>query len=544
MSAPTAPETRGAPSPSQAAPSTTQSAGAGVLAGAAALATGEVLAALAGTGSSLVLSVGQEVIERVPPGVEDAAIDLFGTADKLVLVIGIVVVSLGLGAALGVAGARRFRIAAAGFALFGALGVAAEASRPGGAPIVAALAAAAGVSAGLVVLRRRLPAPAAVPGAAATVEGVPGTGMRPASPTDPAEVDRRGFLRLAAATAGVAAVAGVVGRGVTRSLGRGTQPSQVTLAPASTPLAAPVPGASFDVEGLSPLFTPNADFYRIDTALVVPGVDLESWRLRVTGMVDRPFELTFDELAALPQVEADITLACVSNQVGGDLVGNARWQGVRLRDLLERAGVQNGATQIVGRSVDGWTGGFPTEVALDGREALVALAMNGEPLPRDHGFPARLVVPGLFGYVSATKWLSEIELTTFEGFDGYWVPRGWSKLGPVETQSRIDVPRFGSRLAAGRIPVAGVAWAPALGISRVEIAVDDGPWNEAVLAEALDIDTWRQWRYDWDATPGRHELRVRATDGIGATQTAERTIPRPGGATGHHTVTVTVVDSE
>ncbi len=514
-----------------------QAARAGVVAGAAALASGEVVALVGGTGASLMLAVGQEVIERVPPEVEDAAIGLFGTADKLVLVIGIIAVALAIGAALGVAAARRFQVAVVGFALFAALAVAAVASRPAGRPGVAALAAAFGASAGLVVLHRRLvrPAAAASPGTAEDPQS------RPPSPTDPADVGRRGFLRLAATTTGVAVAAGVAGRGAARWLRGDTRPSKVALAPASAPLPTPVAATSLEVEALSPLFTPNADFYRIDTALVVPQVDPATWRLRVSGMVERPFELTFEELVALPQVEADITLACVSNEVGGDLVGNARWQGVRLRELLERAGVQRGATQIVGRSVDGWTGGFPTEMVLDGREPLVAVAMNGESLPPDHGFPARLVVPGLFGYVSATKWLSEIELTTFEGFDGYWVPRGWNKRGPVETQARIDVPGFGTRPPTGRVPVAGVAWAPSLGISRVEVAIDDGPWAEATLAEALDVDTWRQWRYDWDATPGRHEIRARATDGTGAVQTAERSAPRPGGATGHHTIAVTVV---
>ncbi len=508
----------------------------------AALATGEVAAVVLGTGTSLVLAVGQEVIERVPPAVEDAAIDLFGTADKLVLVMAIVAVALALGAALGMAAARRFWIAAVGFTLFAALGVAAVASRPTGDPALSAVAVGAGVGVGLLVLRRRL-APAAVPlGASSRDRGETAGVVHPAGPTDAAEVGRRRFLRLAVTTVGAVAVTGFAGRGVARWLGRGTQPGEVTLGPVSVPLARPASAASFEIDGLSPLFTPNPRFFRIDTALAVPRVELETWRLRVTGMVDQPFELTFEELNAMPQVEADITLACVSNEVGGDLVGNARWQGVPLADLLERAGVRPGATQIVGRSVDGWTAGFPTETALDGRTPLVALAMNGEPLPRDHGFPARLVVPGLFGYVSATKWLSEIELTTFEDFDGYWVPRGWSKLGPVETQARIDVPGFGSQPPAGLVPVAGVAWAPTLGISRVEVAVDEGPWKEATLAGALDVDTWRQWRYDWDAAPGRHELRVRATDGAGVTQTAERTLPRPGGATGNHTIAVNVVD--
>ncbi|MDP9020105.1 MAG: sulfite oxidase, partial [Actinomycetota bacterium] len=308
------------------------------------------------------------------------------------------------------------------------------------------------------------------------------------------------------------------------------------------PLPPPAEAASLEVDGLSPLFTPNRDFYRIDTALAAPRIELDSWRLRVTGMVEQPLELSFDDLSALRQVEADVTLACVSNEVGGELVGNARWRGVPLAQLLEQAGVRPGADQVVGRSVDGWTGGFPT-AALDGGDALVALGMNGEPLPVVHGFPARLVVPGLYGYVSATKWLSEIELTTLEGFDGYWVPRGWSKLGPVKTQSRIDVPAAGARLAPGRHAVAGVAWAPGRGVARVEVSVDDGDWTEARLSEPLGAASWRQWRWAWDAEPGRHRLRVRATDGAGEVQTGRTAPPRPDGATGHHTIDVDVSES-
>ncbi|CAN5210308.1 sulfite oxidase [soil metagenome] len=508
-------------------------AAAGVLAALVALATAEIVARLLATGASPVLAVGQEVIDRVPPAVEDAAIAAFGTADKTVLLVGILVVSLVVGAALGLAGARRFAVAVGGFVAFAVIGMAAVAARPGGSPLAAAVAVIAGALAGLALLRRLLGIPAASTDAR-------GQDPYPASPTDAPQTDRRGFLRLAATAAGVVAAAGLAGRGAARWFSRGTDPTDVVLAPVSSPLPPPPAAASLEIEGLSPLFTPNDSFYRIDTALTVPRVDLETWRLQVTGMVETPFELSYDDLLALPQVESDITLACVSNQVGDDLVGNARWRGVRLAELLERAGVQPGASQIVGRSVDGWTGGFPTEVALDGREPLVAVAMNGEALPLDHGFPARLVVPGLFGYVSATKWLSEIELTTLDAFDGYWVPRGWSKQGPVNTQSRIDVPRFAARVPAGRQPIAGVAWAPTRGIARVEVSIDDGAWHEARLSEALNDDTWRQWVYDWGATPGRHEIRTRATDGAGETQTAEEVAPRPGGATGYHTIAVTV----
>jgi hypothetical protein len=257
-------------------------------------------------------------------------------------------------------------------------------------------------------------------------------------------------------------------------------------------------------------------------------------------MVDRPYTLTYDELLALESVEDIVTLQCVSNEVGGNLVGNAAWQGVPLAAVLERAGVQAGATQIVGRSVDGFTAGFPTEVGLDGRTALVVYAMNGEPLPARNGFPARLLIAGLYGYVSATKWLSEIELTTWEDFDGYWVPRGWSKEGPIKPQSRIDVPRGGAELAAGPQPIAGVAWAPVDGVSQVEVQVDDGPWLEATLGDAASGNTWVQWWVDWDATPGQHRLQVRCTTATGEVQTEERQPPAPDGATGWHSRTVRV----
>ena len=257
-------------------------------------------------------------------------------------------------------------------------------------------------------------------------------------------------------------------------------------------------------------------------------------------MVDNEIELTFADILERTQVEEIVTLSCVSNEVGGDLVGNARWQGVLLADLLAEAGPQEGAEQVVGISVDGFTAGFPLEVAMDGRPAMIAIGMNGEPLPVVHGFPARLVVPGLYGYVSATKWLSEIRLTTWDGFDGYWIPRGWGKEGPIKTQSRIDVPRSGASLTAGPNAIAGVAWAPTRGIERVEVQVDDGEWQEARLGEETTDNSWRQWVVEWDAPVGDHEIRVRATDGNGDTQTEDIAPPAPDGATGWHDITVTV----
>ncbi|MCY3561485.1 MAG: molybdopterin-dependent oxidoreductase [bacterium] len=332
-------------------------------------------------------------------------------------------------------------------------------------------------------------------------------------------------------------------------------PPTTTQAPPPTTQAPPPPPATqapapqrnragyYDntVAGISPIVTPNSDFYRIDTAIVVPSVDVNSWELSISGMVDRPYKMNFAQLIEMGLVETPVTLSCVSNEVGGHLVDNAVWRGVPLSDVLNRAGVQRGATQIVGRSVDNWNSGFPTEYAFDGRTALVAVAMNGEPLPREHGFPARLVIAGLYGYVSATKWLEEIRLTTWEGFDSYWVPRGWAKRGPIKTQSRIDVPRGGSRVRAGRVAIAGIAWAPTKSIASVEVQVGDGPWAAAEVSNNMSVNSWRQWVYAWDARPGSYRIRCRATDGTGYTQTSDIRPPAPDGATGWHTIDVRVV---
>ncbi|PWU55017.1 hypothetical protein DLE60_28900, partial [Micromonospora globispora] len=299
-------------------------------------------------------------------------------------------------------------------------------------------------------------------------------------------------------------------------------------------------GADLSLAQLAPYVTRNSDFYRIDTALVVPQVDPETWRLRIHGRVRNEIELSFADLLARPMVERYVTLACVSNEVGGELIGNARWLGVPIKELLDEAEPEEGADQVVGRSVDGWTCGTPTAVLRDGRDALLAVGMNGEPLPVEHGFPVRMVVPGLYGYVSACKWVTELELTSFADFDAYWVPRGWSARGPIKTESRIDTPRPRNRLTAGPVMVAGVAWAQHRGIRKVEVRVDGGPWREAALAPTVSADTWVQWSWRWDATPGEHTLQVRATDADGVTQTEQRRPVEPDGATGWHTVKVTV----
>lgn len=361
-------------------------------------------------------------------------------------------------------------------------------------------------------------------------------------------MDRRGFGRLVAATLALSAGAGVAGRrlGAFGSAGATASRERFVLPRPAVP-APPVPaGADLRLPGLSPFLTPNRDFYRVDTALVVPRVDADTWRLRIHGEgVTRPVTLDLRELLARPLVEHDTTLTCVSNEVGGPYAGNARWLGVRLADLLREAGVrppsQGGpADQLVARSVDGMTIGTPVEAVMDGREALLAVGMNGEPLPFAHGFPVRMIVPGLYGYVSACKWLRELRLTTFDAYDAYWVRRSWAARAPVKTQSRIDTPRASTGLAAGRVAVAGVAWAQHRGISGVEIRVDGGPWQEARLAATDGDDTWRQWMWPWEATPGRHTLEVRATDRTGAVQTGERRGTVPDGATGWHAVVVRV----
>jgi DMSO/TMAO reductase YedYZ molybdopterin-dependent catalytic subunit len=496
-----------------------------------ALATGELLAGIVPGIVSPVVAVGTTVIDLQPPGAKEVVVALFGEANKLALNLLVVGVVLAAGAGIGVLAVHR--PAGARGAVLGlvAVGLVAGLRDPSASLAALASSAVAQAMVGTWTLGWLV-------GAAIALD-----------PGDPAgdvpdEVDpsgRRRFLVRAGALGITAIAGGGIGRMLTERRSEAADVA-VALIPAAVDPAPAIPaGAALDVPGISPLVVPNDAFYRIDTALVVPAVDPVSWRLRVHGLVEREVELTFEELVALPLVERHVTIACVSNEVGGDLVGNAKWTGVRLTDVLDLAGIDARATQIVGRSVDGWTAGFPTAWVTDReRDALVAVKMNDDPLPAQHGFPARLIVPGLYGYVSATKWLTELELTTLEAFDAYWIPRGWAKEAPILTQSRIDVPRAGARLDPGPVAVAGVAWAPDRGISAVEVRVDDGPWRPAVLAPAIGPATWVQWRLAWEAPAGPHVLAVRATDGTGEVQTSEVTRPDPDGARGHHEVRVTV----
>jgi DMSO/TMAO reductase YedYZ molybdopterin-dependent catalytic subunit len=488
-------------------------AAAGLLAALAGLAVGQLAAALTEPRSAPLSALSDTIVAIVPLEVSHWFIDLVGTLDKPLLILGVAGAVAVAGAGAGLLWRSRPWAARAAVVVLALVGAAAAVTRPG----LSAWAAVPSLLAGAVTL--------------GVLQWWAGRYSRSESPS------RRGFLT-AVGGAAVAAVGASWWAGRSGPAGIESEREALVLPDPDVPAAEPGPMADFDKKGLSSYLTSNADFYRIDTAITVPRVDVDTWKLRVHGMVDRERTYTMDDLLGRELIERDITLCCVSNQVGGDLVGNARWLGVSLADLLAEAGVDPAADQLVSRSSDGWTAGSPTELVFDGRDAMVAVGMNGKPLPVDHGWPARLVIPGLYGYVSATKWVTELELTTFDEYDAYWITRGWSTPRPIKTQSRIDTPR--SKANSGSVVVAGVAWAQHRGISAVELRVDDEDWRPCSLSDVATGDTWRQWLLEWDAEPGDHTLTVRATDGDGEVQTSEVHGVVPDGATGLHSVNVTV----
>jgi DMSO/TMAO reductase YedYZ molybdopterin-dependent catalytic subunit len=591
------------------APHALAGAVAGVLAGAVAIGAAQLVAGLIVPASSPVLAVGQAAIDLTPAPVKDFAISTFGTADKTVLLGGILVVLALYAAVVGILAVRRLSSGMWGLGLFAFVGLWAAITRPGSTadylwPTLAGAAAGAFTLARLARAARRLSAPRPRPGRdtagrgsvppgrpgnapetltppdlpaspadppappaaagslAAARPGAEATG--PAKPGDPRETApaspgysftylpnpddqgpprgpaRRRFL----VSSGIAAAAAAAGTLAGREL---ATRRNVTLAraglhlPRPTVAAPPLPsGSDLHIPGLSSFITPNGSFYRVDTALLLPQVDPSTWQLRIHGMVQREVTVTFAQLLRRPLIEDYVTLTCVSDPVGGPYVGNAKWLGARLADLIRQARPRAGASQLLCTSVDGFTSGTPLQVVLDGRDALLAVAMNGAALPVEHGFPARMVVPGLYGYVSATKWVTDIEVTTFAAATPYWAERGWSQQAPIKTESRIDVPAIGSTLRPGPTQVAGVAWAQHKGVAAVEVRVDRGPWHEARLAAVPGIDTWRQWVFQWQATPGKHVLEARATDQTGYTQTAVQAQPVPNGASGYPSAAVTV----
>ena len=496
----------------------------GLLAGGAALAAGELVAGFAGAASAPAVAVGEWAIDLAPTAVKEFAIREFGTHDKTALLTGVYVILALVSAAAGVLARRHLTSASFLAAGFGVVGIIAAATRPNANtgsffPSLAAGAVAVWVLRWLTRL--------AVDNEA----------------EDAGSSERRRFLGALLGTAAGAAVGGFGAKAWIDSRYNAAPARAAVKIPApARPLAAVPASTHLNVPGLGPFFTPNADFYRVDTALSVPQLDPSKWMLRIHGMVARPLEISFAQLLKMPLEEQDLTLTCVSNPVGGEYCGNARWIGTPLAPLLRQAGVMSGADQILSTSSDGMTIGTPVNAVLDGRDAMLAVAMNGVALPIEHGFPCRMLVPGLYGYVSATKWVVDLELTTFASNAGYWVARGWAQQAPVKTASRIDVPGPGASVSAGTVTLAGTAWATHRGVAAVEVRIDGQPWAEATLATSDTPDTWRQWSYKWEnAQRGRHIVAVRATDGTGKVQTSVVQDVVPDGATGYHQITVNVV---
>lgn len=488
----------------------------GLLAAAVTLGVGALVAAVAGAAASPWLAVGGAVVDHSPEAVREFAIDTFGTNDKLALFIGMGLIIAVLSVVAGLTETRRRPYGSMLFAVFGVVGVVAALTRPT-ATLWYSAPTVLGVAAGILTLR--LLTARTRPSTADDREGV--------------VQSRRAFVR----TAGVAAAVAVAGVATGRYVGdrvRSLAGDRAGFRIPTVETPAPPVSAAHEVAvpDMRSFITPNDAFYRIDTVLQIPAVTTDQWRLRIHGMVDREITLTFDDLYRRSAVDRVITLTCVSNQVGGNLVGNARWTGYPLADLLAQAGVDAEADMLLSRSVDGFTASTPLAAIFDGRDALLAVAMNGQPLPLEHGYPARLVVPGLYGYVSATKWVSELEITRFDKATAYWTERGWAAQAPIKISSSIEVPAGFARLKAGNVIVAGVAWAQHRGIESVEVRVDNGPWQAATLADEYSIDTWRQWYWEWDSTPGTHTLAVRCTDRSGQRQTAEQRPTVPDGSTG------------
>jgi DMSO/TMAO reductase YedYZ molybdopterin-dependent catalytic subunit len=500
------------------------SAAAGMAAGALTVGVSTLLAGLltalglsSGTPSP-VFAVGGAFVDRTPKWLKDLAISLFGTYDKAALIVGMAVVLTAVSALIGILGERRRTAGLVVFEIVGAIGMLAVASRPnsGNLDIVPTfIGTAAGIWA-LSTLWRQ---------AAKVEEGT--------------AVERRSFLMAGGIITVVAVIGAAVGQLIGQRTGRATQARSAVRLPTLAPVAI-APGAQLDVKGITPYLMPNADFYRIDTALVVPQLETADWSLRVHGLVDREVTIDWATLQTKPMQNSLVTLMCVSNEVGGNLTGNAVWTGWPVRELLKLAGPKAGADMVLSTSSDGWSASTPLSVLTDDRNALLAIGMNGQPLPFEHGFPVRMVVPGLYGFVSATKWVTELKVTTFAEDEGYWTSRGWSARGPVKTESRIDVPRSGARVKAGPVAVAGIAWAQHRGIAVVQVRIDKGEWQVARLAEEPSIDSWRQWVLPWTAVKGTHTISVRAIDAKGILQTEKESAPAPDGATGWHTITVSV----
>ncbi len=536
---------------------------AGLISAGVALGVAELLAGIVGPNSSPVIAIGGAVIDATPRPLKDFAITTFGESDKVALVVGTLLLLAAFSMVLGLLAWTRLKLAAAGVLLFGLLGAAAAITRPTGSfldmlpSIVGALTGAVALVYLITALARRV-------ATAGRSSGVPRASSADAKrqhademlvaklrerlagvDRNTSSLNRRGFFLAGGLTAGAAVVAGGAGKLLQRRFAVSGARDEITLPTPSSPAPALPPGADLaeTVDGLTPLFTDNNDFYRVDTALTVPQVSPSDWSLRIFGRVDQEVEFTFEDLINRDDlIERDITISCVSNQVGDKLAGTARWIGVPLKNLLDEAGIKSGADQLVSRSVDGMTIGTATDSAMDTEDAMIAIGMNGEPLPVEHGFPARMIIPGLYGYVSACKWIVEIEVTTFDAFDAYWVERDWDREAPIKVFSRIDTPQGLRPIKSGPRMVAGIAWAQTRGIAKVEVKVDGADWAEAELSPEVNKNLWRQWTYPVDFAAGSHTIVVRATTQDGEQQPEQRVDPFPNGATGWHNIVASVSD--
>ena len=498
----------------------------GIAAAAVTLGVSALVAVPLGSSADARNAIGSTVIDLTPGPVKEWAIQTFGTSDKLFLSLAVLLVIAVLAAIAGLTERRRAPIGSVMFAAAATAGCIAVLTRSGSAPVDVIPTAVGGV-AGIVALRF-----------------LTSGRLSDGTAHESAETDPGRRLSLAAlGLLGLGVLGGAVGSVWSRRVHSVADDREAFTPPKIAKPAPPVPpGVQPAGVELSTFVTDNAEFYRIDTALSVPQLSRESWKLRIHGMVDNEKTFTFADLEQFELIEQMVTLACVSNPVGGDLVGNAVWGGYRVRDLLAAAGVATDADMVLSTSSDGFTAGTPTEAMTDDRDSLLAITMNGQPLPIEHGYPARLVVPGLYGYVSATKWVVDLELTRFDRAQGYWTPLGWSERGPIKTQSRVEVPRSGQDVPAGPVRFGGVAWAQPRGVRAVEVRIDEGPWQQAALGTAYSDDTWRLWSFDWQADrPGPHLIAVRATDNTGYVQTSDMADVVPDGATGWHTVSFSVV---
>lgn len=505
---------------------------AGLISAGVLFAIAELFAAFFGPVASPLTSVGSTFIDFTPAWMKNFAIATFGTNDKMVLLLSMGIVAALLSAVAGVVALKSLRIAMGMVGAFALVMAVCIITRSGAGPSDL-LPLLIGTSAGLWALRFLSQSLLSQPGTRSTEQTDPAQGVAPS---------RRTFLIRSAALAGVAVVAGFGGSVLSASRNTARAFRDALKLPSPRIKAAALPaGVQAPVDGVTPFVTPNEDFYRIDTALIVPELDPETWELRVHGMVEEELRITFDELLKSELIESHVTLTCVSNVVGGNLAGNAKWLGLPLREVLARAKPTAGADMVLSTSSDGFSASTPLPVLQDDRDAMLAIGMNGEPLPLEHGFPVRMVVPGLYGFVSATKWVVDLEVTTFAEKAGYWTSRGWSSHGPIKTASRVEVPRAFGRIPAGKVSIGGSAWAQTKGISKVEIQLDDGAWQQATLADEASVDTWRQWSYIWNNAPaGTHKVRVRAYDTAGELQIEDQAPPEPDGSTGWHSINFTV----